>query len=179
MSPKNSPHLRYFAEFFVEQRPSLDSDQLPPRRWTWNSTTAQLQPRNPKTSALRTKLGFPWAIQIRGEIIHLLLEHGCAVVWPKRIWSAKLMRAAGWESCTRGSDVGGILGFCERAGVWGFRRAGVPEIQDEGEFSDVSNTRVSSPSYTLVFRVRATSHTSQEPWPWNCESPKQSVQRPS
>ena len=27
--------------------------------------------------------------------------------------------------------------------------------------------------------VRATSHTSQEPWPWNCESPKESVQKPS
>jgi hypothetical protein len=27
--------------------------------------------------------------------------------------------------------------------------------------------------------LRATSHTSQEPWPWNCESPKESVQRPS
>ena len=27
--------------------------------------------------------------------------------------------------------------------------------------------------------VRATSHTSQEPWPWTCESPKKSVQRPS
>ena len=26
-------------------------------------------------------------------------------------------------------------------------------------------------------RVRATSHMSQEPWPWNCESPKESVQR--
>ena len=26
---------------------------------------------------------------------------------------------------------------------------------------------------------RATSPTSQEPWPWNCESPKESVQRPS
>ena len=25
----------------------------------------------------------------------------------------------------------------------------------------------------------ATSHTSQEPWPWNRESPKESVQRPS
>ena len=25
--------------------------------------------------------------------------------------------------------------------------------------------------------LRATSHTSQEPWPWNCESPKESVQR--
>ena len=25
--------------------------------------------------------------------------------------------------------------------------------------------------------IRATSHTSQEPWPWNCESPKESVQR--
>ena len=24
---------------------------------------------------------------------------------------------------------------------------------------------------------RATSHTSQEPWPWNCESPKESVQK--
>ena len=29
------------------------------------------------------------------------------------------------------------------------------------------------------FYLRATSHTSQEPWPWNCESPKESVQRPS
>ena len=27
--------------------------------------------------------------------------------------------------------------------------------------------------------LRATSHMSQEPWPWNCESPKESVQRPS
>ena len=27
--------------------------------------------------------------------------------------------------------------------------------------------------------LRVTSHTSQEPWPWNCESPKDSVQRPS
>jgi hypothetical protein len=27
--------------------------------------------------------------------------------------------------------------------------------------------------------LRATWHTSQEPWPWNCESPKESVQRPS
>ena len=27
--------------------------------------------------------------------------------------------------------------------------------------------------------VRATSHTSQEPWPWTCESPKESVHRPS
>jgi hypothetical protein len=25
----------------------------------------------------------------------------------------------------------------------------------------------------------ATSHTSQEPWPWYCEMPKESVQRPS
>ena len=28
-------------------------------------------------------------------------------------------------------------------------------------------------------KLRATSHTSEEPWPRNCESPKQSVQRPS
>ena len=27
--------------------------------------------------------------------------------------------------------------------------------------------------------MKATSHMSQEPWPWNCESPKESVQRPS
>ena len=26
--------------------------------------------------------------------------------------------------------------------------------------------------------IRATSHTSQEPWPWNYESPKESAQRP-
>ena len=25
---------------------------------------------------------------------------------------------------------------------------------------------------------KVTSHTSREPWPWNCESPKESVQRP-
>jgi hypothetical protein len=30
-----------------------------------------------------------------------------------------------------------------------------------------------------VILFRATSHTSQEPWPWDCESPKGSVQRPS
>ena len=29
----------------------------------------------------------------------------------------------------------------------------------------------------LVCCLRATSHTSQEPWPWKCESPKKSVQR--
>ena len=28
-------------------------------------------------------------------------------------------------------------------------------------------------------KLRATSYTSQEPWPWNCESPKESAQRPS
>ena len=28
-------------------------------------------------------------------------------------------------------------------------------------------------------RVKTTSHTSQEPWPWDCESPKESVQMPS
>ena len=28
-------------------------------------------------------------------------------------------------------------------------------------------------------QLRATSHTSQEPWPWNCESWNESVQRPS
>ena len=28
-------------------------------------------------------------------------------------------------------------------------------------------------------RLRVTSHTSQEPQPWSCESPKESVQRPS
>ena len=27
--------------------------------------------------------------------------------------------------------------------------------------------------------LRATSHTSQEPWPWNCASPKESVHMPS
>jgi hypothetical protein len=27
--------------------------------------------------------------------------------------------------------------------------------------------------------IKATSHMSQEPWPWNCESPKESGQRPS
>ena len=27
--------------------------------------------------------------------------------------------------------------------------------------------------------IRATSHMSQEPWPWNCESPIESIQRPS
>jgi hypothetical protein len=32
-----------------------------------------------------------------------------------------------------------------------------------------------APNVGLWFRV--TSHTSQEPWPWNCESPKESVQR--
>ena len=26
---------------------------------------------------------------------------------------------------------------------------------------------------------QVTSHTSQEPWPWNYESPKESIQRPS
>ena len=35
------------------------------------------------------------------------------------------------------------------------------------------------PTSPLVLWIRATSHTSQEPWPWNCESPKESVQRPS
>jgi hypothetical protein len=30
-----------------------------------------------------------------------------------------------------------------------------------------------------TINLGATSHTSQEPWPWNCESPKESVQRPS
>ena len=37
-------------------------------------------------------------------------------------------------------------------------------------------------SWTLIttyVHVRATSHTSQEPWPKNCESPIESVQRPS
>jgi hypothetical protein len=29
-----------------------------------------------------------------------------------------------------------------------------------------------------IVYVRATSHTSQEPWPWSCESPEESVQRP-
>ena len=29
------------------------------------------------------------------------------------------------------------------------------------------------------FHLRATSHTNQEPWPWNCESAKDSVPRPS
>ena len=29
------------------------------------------------------------------------------------------------------------------------------------------------------WELKATSHTSQEPWPWNCESPKERVQRPS
>ena len=29
----------------------------------------------------------------------------------------------------------------------------------------------------MIFR--ATSHMRQEPWPWNCESPKEIVQRPS
>ena len=27
--------------------------------------------------------------------------------------------------------------------------------------------------------LRATSHTGEEPWPWNCESPKEIIQRPS
>jgi hypothetical protein len=31
----------------------------------------------------------------------------------------------------------------------------------------------------LETSLRATPHTSQEPWPWNCESPQESVQRPS
>ena len=43
-----------------------------------------------------------------------------------------------------------MLGFCERAGVWGFQGAGVPEIQDEGELCDVSSIRVSSPSYSSL-----------------------------
>ena len=30
-----------------------------------------------------------------------------------------------------------------------------------------------------VLSFRATSHLSQEPWPWNCVSPKESVQKPS
>ena len=29
------------------------------------------------------------------------------------------------------------------------------------------------------FKIGATSHTSQEPWPWDCESPEESAQRPS
>ena len=32
---------------------------------------------------------------------------------------------------------------------------------------------------SLLVTPRATSHMSQEPWPWNCESPKESVQRSS
>ena len=36
-------------------------------------------------------------------------------------------------------------------------------------------------AFSLVCEMvlRTTSHTSQEPWPWKCESPKESVQRPS
>jgi hypothetical protein len=30
-----------------------------------------------------------------------------------------------------------------------------------------------------VYSIRATSHTSQEPWPWNSESPKESIETPS
>ena len=33
--------------------------------------------------------------------------------------------------------------------------------------------------FQLMRDLRANSHTSQEPWAWNCESPKESVQRPS
>ena len=32
---------------------------------------------------------------------------------------------------------------------------------------------------SVTWSQGATSHASQEPWPWNCESPKESVQRPS
>ena len=32
---------------------------------------------------------------------------------------------------------------------------------------------------TLNVIFRATSHTSQEPWPWNCESPNKSIEKPS
>ena len=31
---------------------------------------------------------------------------------------------------------------------------------------------------SCTYSIRATSHTSQEPWPWNCESPKERSQRP-
>ena len=31
----------------------------------------------------------------------------------------------------------------------------------------------------VIHNLRATSHTSYEPWPWNCDNPKESVQRPS
>ena len=36
-----------------------------------------------------------------------------------------------------------------------------------------------SPLLELTHSLRATSHTCQELWPWNCESPKESVQKQS
>jgi hypothetical protein len=52
-----------------------------------------------------------------------------------------------------------------------------PLVGPEGTFElGLPRTRR---SFGMRVKLRATSHTSQEPWPTNYESPKESVQRPS
>ena len=44
---------------------------------------------------------------------------------------------------------------------------------------DVSDFYLYMTFYSVLLQLRATSHMSQEPWPWNCKSPKESARRPS
>ena len=65
--------------------------------------------------------------------------------------------------------------------IWPQVHLGVNRYYD---FDTIATDRVLDTIYGCgllipCVHLRATSHTSQEPWPWSCESPKESVQTPS
>ena len=72
-----------------------------------------------------------------------------------------------------------------RLGRWkgdpGLREATVRWMERQGERRDAGEVelRRSWVWFPVTGTLRATSHTSQEPWPWHSESPKESVQKPS
>ena len=82
-----------------------------------------------------------------------------------------------WGSMARLHDFRGVLGQPLGTFLWALPTPMVRPLDE----SQGNPPLLRGHNSWLMWKValKATSHTSQEPWPWHCESPKQSVPRPS